>query len=315
MKIVGLTMMTNPTYRQDPWRENIRQMLEVMDEVVVVCGAQNDLTLIQQFVDADSRVQFHYLEWPQPEWRYDELPKHLNFGLQKAKDLLADWVIKLDIDTFIHEKDKDKLREVLKRCMKYDAYAVSFEKYQFFMPNRSYEKGKMPLALNMHHNTVQYGYAGEYTDLCQPITPHSATSELFIQGKMQTFNIPNGTRIPDNQIQRSGMHVFNYDYTFKTEQRAKELLYHFDRSHAKFWGNGYNGQLIEDITPESALENYLNLVRGRIKKCVHRFSTEDHPKMIQPRIRNMGADSFGDNLWGLIEIPKNLAGTDGSTDW
>ena len=296
MKIVALTMITNPTYRQDPWEESIHQMLEVTDHVVVVCGRRKDIQQIEAVFDRKS-VTTLYLEWPQPEWSYEELPKHLNFGLEHCKNIDADWVIKFDIDHFVHEKDAQKLWNRLAFLYGHRKMAGRFEKYQFHRATKCYEKGKVPLAINVrHYPEICYGKAnGEYTDLCQPVT-RTGDSIRWL-GKQ--IEIPVGDKIPERKMAGMGVHVWNYDYTFKTMERSKELIYHFDRSHAKFWRYGYGGRPLDDITPESAWNEFIKMLVPRAGKANKHVAWFDHPKHIQNRIKNIRPEEMGYNLWQL----------------
>src|SRR3990167_6540573 len=171
-QLIGLTMITDPDARQDPWRESIAQALEIFDRVVVVCGADTDaIMVINQFPGHD--IACPLLHWPQPEWSYEELPRHLNAGLAVA---------------------------------------------------RGYEKGKIPLAINCAF-PIQYGqFENDYSDLCQPMMPTDRTRKM----PDGTYDIPLGRKIPG--AASTAVHVWNYDYSFKTIERATELLYHFDRS-------------------------------------------------------------------------------------
>lgn len=291
-------MVTNPDYRQDPWRESIAQMLDVFDHVVVVCGRKQDCFDLDEEFPNLSDVTPVYLEWPQPEWSYEELPRHLNAGLERCREAKADWVVKLDIDNFIHEKDKTQLRQALAIQRAQDRMAASLEKYQFYIPGRCYEKGKMPIALNMKY-PICYGQDNtRYTDLCQPIIP----SEDVVKPKGGVYTIPVGSPIPEKKIGRTGCHVWNYDYTFKTEDRARELLYHFDRSHAKFWGQGYTSKQLQEITAESAMNDFIGLTTGRMRKMVKIMAPDSHPRQIKNRIKNIKPEEFGHSLWGKIKI-------------
>lgn len=302
MKIIGFTIMTDPEYRQDPWRESIRQALEVFDFVVVCYGAVGDGLLLDEMrTEYPGRILSSYMEWPQPEWHYDELPRHLNRALELCKSADADWAVKFDIDYFFHEKEKNTIRNALTDMKYRHVQAGTFEKYQFFMADRAHEKGKMPLALNMDFDICYGKDSTRYTDLCQPIVPNGGATPGY---HMEGYHVPTGT--PLTKTQFTGAHMWNYDYTFKTLERSKELLYHFDLSHASWWKQGYTGRPRDQITPESALEDYLNLVRGRIQKCVHKFKPADHPKMVQSLVVRALNDSrlFGHSLWGMVEIPK-----------
>ena len=301
MKIAGFTMLTDPNYRQDLWMESIRQALEVFDEVVIIYGREKDKELLESvFGNKKLSISWYFLEWPQPEWSYEELPRHLNLGLQYCYGYMADWAVLFSMDYFFHEKDKGKIHAKLAAFKRDKIMIGSFEKLQFFKVNRAYEKGNVPIALNLSFD-FQYGVnESRYTDLCYPIIPSGKTVK-YHSGKYDT---PVGAPIPRDRMRATGIHVWNYDYSFKTEERAKELLYHFDRAHAKWFGAGYYGDKIEDITMESAFRHYIKLVTGRIKKCYKVFKTEDHPKHIQNRVRNIKSNEFGYNLWDKIKITE-----------
>lgn len=273
-------------------------MLEICDEVVVVCGRQEDVPMVNDKF-GQFPVYTEFLHWEQPEWSYEELPKHLNLGVELCKNRKADWIIKHDMDYFLHEKDKRGIRDALSRAYGQGMMAVSFEKYQFHLAKSCYEKGKIPIALNIgKFPNICYGKAkGQYTDLCQPILHESDSIEF----NGRTIEIPEGERIPQKKIVSSGTHVWNYDYTFKTFARSQELLYHFDRSHAKFWGAGYTGRQIEDITLATAMHDFLEMTVSRAKKKTAKLKdTREHPKHIKALIENIQPEQFGFSLWGNI---------------
>lgn len=285
-------MITNPEYRQDPARESIAQALLVFDEVVVVHGRQEDADLIAEWFPNEERVHTAYQYWPQPEWEYPELPAHLNTGLTFAKMLNPDWVIKFDIDCFFHEQEKDKLRHELRLLTTRRKLFGIVEKYQFHHIRRCYEKGKIPLCINVKHDLadkVRYGFDNtRYTDLCQPIFAETVNN-----------GIQEGKKPDDRMYSRLSVHVWNYDYCFKTQERAKELLYYFEKAHAFFWKFGNYGAALEDITPEYALEYFLKLSVSRSKnKAKQRFVISDHPRHVQQLLRNIKPEQFGYNLWG-----------------
>lgn len=306
--IVGFTIMTDPEYRQDPYKESIKQALLVFDRVAVVCGREEDVEILSKEFYEDVRIGalvVDYLEWPQPEWSYDELPKHLNHSLKLAKEMECDWAVKFDLDNFIHEKDGSKMRSELEQLKARKIAVGRFEKYQFFKPLEGYEKGKMSLALNMDFDFT-FGVSVrdkkiEYTDLCQPLLVDKDIKTINLNG----IDISAGNAIKANQQKSTGVHVWNYDYTFKEYDRSKSLLYYFDLSHAKVWGKTYAGHDPETINPDTSMNDYLKLARSRYKKCIKKFKVEDHPKNIKERIKNISPDMFGHNLW-LKEHPHLL---------
>src|SRR3990167_6150005 len=111
MKLSIIATVTNPVKRQDPWLEALECYLDLADQVVIVNGGTpftfENITKIPD-PDRDADITFVNLEWPY-EWSWEELPRHLNAGLEQAT---GDWVIKCDIDYFFHEKDHTRIREL-----------------------------------------------------------------------------------------------------------------------------------------------------------------------------------------------------------
>lgn len=304
MRVIGFTMMTDPDYRQDPWRECIRQALEVFDEVVVIYGREADGPMIEAEFKHEPVYDF-FLNWPQPEWSYEELARHLNLGLEMCRSRRADWAVKFDMDYFIHESQKAEMFQKLS-FMRHDGKLIAtFGKLQFFLATHGYEKGKMYIGLNLNHPLhVTYGQdESRYTDLCQPVIWDGKKTHRMPGG---TYDIPLGTPIDSKYHGNTGVAVWNYDYTFKTYERAKELLYHFDLSHARWWGSGYTGKRPAEITPETAMQDYLQMSGSRVKKCIKDIPIGQHPKHIQEKIRSLTPEQFGHSLWGKVPVPTSF---------
>ena len=113
------TSMTNPEKRNDPWKEALSCYEALADEVVIVGN-----------------------NWPE-EFLWDEIGKTFQSGFEKAS---SDWVIRMDIDYFFHEKDFLKIRNALDKFTNFPVLA--FPQYQFFLPNRYQIKTRLCLAFN-----------------------------------------------------------------------------------------------------------------------------------------------------------------------
>ena len=86
MKISIVTSYSKPEERMDPWKEAIECYEDFCDELIVV---------------------ENYLK---EEFRFEDLGKMFQDGYEKAS---GDWVIKMDIDTLIHENDFASLNILL----------------------------------------------------------------------------------------------------------------------------------------------------------------------------------------------------------
>ena len=118
-KLSIATSYTNPEKRMDPWREALACYEDLADEVV---RSGED--------------------WPY-EFTWDYIGKVFNESYQKAT---GDWVIRMDLDYFFHEKDFENIRKILGD--NFDKPAVAFPKYQFFTPDRYALKTNIVIAYN-----------------------------------------------------------------------------------------------------------------------------------------------------------------------
>ncbi len=301
IKIAAFGMLNNPIYRQEPWRESITHRLECFDVAVLVCGHEPDVAMLAEAFPlewASGKLVAVYREWPFPEWSYEELPKHLNTALALAKEQGCEWVVKLDIDTVVHEKDYQKFRRVIARAHQRDKWLVSFSKLQFFRPQRYWRKSSMPIGLNTSKPII-YGYdETRYTDLCQPIV-WDGVSTVVHNGV--TYDIPKGAAVDERYIQKvREVHLYNYDFTYRTYERSVELLYQIEMAHARFWGKGYSGLPIDQITRETSMRDFLELSRHRYVRMRRRMNIADHPRHFQESLQGLEESQWGFALWNKI---------------
>lgn len=238
--------MTNPEERNDPWKEALECYEDFADEVVVVGQT-----------------------WPK-EFSFEYIGSVFQDGFNKSS---GDWVILMDVDTFFHERDKEKINNVLK---KYEDYpSVAFPKFQFFHPERYNLKSKMCIALNKK-NFPNIKFTGG-PDLCQPtvdgqlIMPDSAPYEKIV--------------------------IWNYEAMFRTKDIIKK-----DRSRfARAWFNSFSNYGVRGgPTQEEAFEAWFKMIEDRYSYHYLKMKIDNHPKYIKNRLQNIPDDQFGSNLFGLI---------------
>lgn len=294
-------MLNNPQYREEPWEESFRQKLDFFDCVCVVCGHEPDVELLQRTFPLEwqsGKLKAIYKAWPFPEWSYEELPRHLNAALSLAKEQGCDWAIKLDVDTVFHEKDKQRLRRVLLKAKQKGKWVVSIRKLQFFIPRRFWKKGHLPVALDVT-KPIAYGFdQSQYTDLCQPIVWDGSSVVLF-NGKK--YDIPSGEAVQEQYILKTKkVSLFNYDFTFRTYERTKELLYQIEMAHARFWGKGYEGRQMYEISRDTAMEDFLRLSKKRFQKMWRYMPISWHPRFFRQSLRSLRPEQWGCRLWGRL---------------
>ena len=103
----------------DPWKESVACYEKLADEVII---------LGENF---------------KKEFAFSDFGPMFDDGFNKAS---GDWVIKMDIDTMIHEKDFESLYASMKKYN--DCPALSMRKFQFFTPFRYHTKSRMGMVLN-----------------------------------------------------------------------------------------------------------------------------------------------------------------------
>jgi hypothetical protein len=302
LRIGTFGLLNNPNYREEPWRENITQRLDFFDVVCLVCGYEKDIAMLQEAFPVEfgsGKLRVIYKLWPFPEWSYDEIPQHLNATLNLAREASCDWAIRLDVDSVFHEKDYNKVRSVIAKAERKGKWIVSFGKLQFFKPTQYWSKSNVPLGLRMN-SPIVYGFdQTQYTDLAQPIE-WDEVSKFSRDGVV--YNIPSGRAVSRNKIHKvRGISVFNYDYTYRTFDRSVELLYQIEMAHARFWGKGYSGLPLSDITRETAMKDFLQTATVRYPRMSQKMDIGDHPKFFQASLKELDCSKWGFDMWDKIK--------------
>jgi len=245
MKISIVTSYTNPEERMDPWREAVECYESLADEVVI---------LGENF---------------KQEFSFSDFTPMFNDGFNSST---GDWVIKMDIDTLIHEKDFELLKNTLKRYEDYPA--ISLRKFQFFTPYRFHTKSRMGMVLNKKKfNNISFNGGG---DGCDPTV--------------------NGKHINEKNVPRSNIAFWNYDSVFKTKKIISDDRARFARAWFRTFNNfGDRG----GETPELAFEAWYKMIKDRYKKHIFKVKIDDHPKFIKNKLKNISEDQFGFNLFGI----------------
>ena len=231
------------------------------------------------------------LEWPY-EWNWLEYPKHLNEGL---KHCTGDWILRLDIDQFVHEKDFEKIREELSKCPQ-DCEATTFQKMSFAYGKKYYQKGGQPIAFR-NRQGIEIGKCIERaTDLCFAVR---RTGEIInykkVDGKETDeilYELPIGH---DLKTYKTGIEYWNYDYFFKTKEFTRKEFWRMSRAYHAFfnsWEFGYD--------EEASFQVFLDMLKGRYNRSPYEYTLETHSKYIQKAILELKPEQFGFNGWGIL---------------
>lgn len=273
MKISGFVCLTNPEERQDPWREHVASALSWADELVIVNGGK-------PLSYPDNRVRFIEYAWPY-DFSWEELPKHLNAGLEACT---GDWAIRLDVDYIFEDGIADELRDRLAQIN--DMRVATFQKMSAILSTKFYQKGGISLGFNKRFADTVVGRANEeHTDLCMPIVKEG-----------EEDGVPFGRLPTEHETGRTGIRLYNYDYTFKTREFSKAEFWRFSKAYYKYFGEYNWGD-----TEEKAIAIFEEMMRGRLAgRHIYTFSPDEQPSFIREKIKDIKPEEFGYDGWGKL---------------
>lgn len=242
--------MTNPEERNDPWKEALNCYEDFADEVII-----------------------EGKDWPK-NFEWDIIGKYFQKGFDNSS---GDWVIRMDIDYFFHEKYLESLKKLL---TKYDDFpAVSFPQYQFFTPDRYQIKTRLCIAFNKKKfPNIKLNGGGD-------LTLATLDDKLIDPKKVPNINIP----------------IFQYDSTFRTREIIASDRSRFAIAWSNYFGNyGDRG----GSTYEEAYEAWFQMIQERYPKHIHKLNINSHPKYIKNKLKLLNNLQFGYEAFGLKNNTK-----------
>ena len=272
-----ITTITNPVERQDKWEEMLSNYLALADEVIVVNGGHNVNSTNNEINVAikSNKLKFIKLPWSN-EWNWIQLPKAINKGIEGAK---MDWIIRLDIDQLIHEKDFSRLRHKLSGLPK-DCQVATLQKMSFTYNKKYYQKGGQPVIFR-NHQGIRVGENLKYkTDLCFPIIP--TNKRRVIDYELPVGYSPKTCKLP--------ISYWNYGYFFKTKEFTKKEFWRFSRAYHRYFHKWVFGD-----SEESSFKVFLNMMRSRHQKAPYTYKLKDHSKYIKEAVKDLTKEQFGFN--------------------
>ena len=244
------TTMTNPETRNDPWREALSCYEFFANEVVVVGD-----------------------DWPE-EFTWDHIGKTFQEGYEKCT---SDWVMRMDIDYFLHQKDKHKLYKTLEKYKDYPV--ISLPQYQIFTPDRYQIKTRLCLVFNKKkYKNILLNGGGD-------LTLATINGELIDPKKTPMVNIP----------------IYQYESTFRTKEILEQDRARFARAWFRYF-NTYESR--GGSTPKGAYNAWFEEIKKRYPKHSFRLEIEDHPKFIIEKLSTLDDNQFGKSAFGLAGITK-----------
>ena len=275
MKLTIFTTMTEPTKRQDAWKEAVNSYLDLADEVLLVIGDKDlwhseDSKEIVSTWNKHPRIKVMYHVWDE-EFNWSFIGEQFQRGYEAAE---GDWVIRADLDYIFHEKDIDRIRTMLNLIG--DAPAASFWKYQFLLVDRYQIKSRPVIAMNKlkYGDRIKLNGGG---DLCQP----TLDGELITSESVPEIKCP----------------IYNYDFCFKSEKIIRKDFQRFSRA----WFKTFGEYTIGGPDEESAFQYFKQMMVGRFLGRGHeQIDLSAHPRYIQERIKHLESDRFGYSMFGWV---------------
>lgn len=260
MKLSIITTFSNN--RQEAWKEALDNYCELADEVVVVYDKGD--SYVQGYLSTLPKVKAVALDWPF-EYDWSEFPRHFNQALALAT---GDWVIKLDIDLFIHEDNFKELRSRLEECK---SRVASLHKVSVY-GDHYYSKGNVVNCLRRevkdNERILQFGgVIGEGNDDLVGIVEVE-----YVEGK----HVPMG-RVPTD-VYRTGVNFWNFDYSFKSKEIAHRDFARMARAYKRYFKKDIFGKDDED-----AIRIYEAQRVDRTRRAINKLEPSMLPKHIRDK--------------------------------
>ena len=247
MKLSVFTSMTDPESRNDPYKEALECYEDFADELVIVGE-----------------------DWPY-EFKFDKIGQIFQEGFEKST---GDWVIRMDIDYFVHEKQIQKLKNNL---IKYKEYpGVVFPQYQFFVPTK-------------------YSY---HTNLCLAVNKTKFPDIKLNGGTDKILPTINNKILNFKKLPWLDVPIWQYDGIFRTKNIIAEDRARFARAWHRY-SNNYDKR--GGPTKELAYDAWFNFQKTRFKNHIFNVNIQDHPKYIKERLKDLKENQFGYSAFGIAE--------------
>jgi hypothetical protein len=243
------TTITDPYRRQDKYIEAITNYSRVADEIVVVNGGR------EVCYPRDIKIKETESTWPW-DFPFDLIGQQFQRGYDACD---GDWAIKMDLDTFIHENDVDKLKEVLEHNK--DKPAVCFVKMNWVKDDLFLPKARVIFAINKKK-------CGEH------ITWDASTTK--------SKPAYDGEELKEEKL-HVAIPVYNYHFAFKEKEQIMEDRYRFANAWHQMTGDTSWG--CESV--EAAYDQFIRETKERYGTHKDNLVKIDHPKEVQKIIREL----------------------------
>lgn len=305
MTISAFVLTTNAIERQYPIVECLRSYLPFCDEIIVVDGGSTDGTIeaIENIHNSRIRIiQDEDTEW-EKEWAYWRMSHNLNRGYEECQ---GDWAIKVDADFVMHESCYEPLKEYFENATKDEKLTTTFARRNIILMDSYYIKKWNLFAVNKalcrtKEIDVKYGLdLGNWGWGNQPVIAEE-----------KTFKIWHGTLLTNRENRlMTCANIFNYSYAFRTREMACQIISRQMLAVVRQKILGGSEEAKKELqsymdNPEVYLNWYIDGYKGYMRKRQFPLASPDnHPKVIQDKVRDLKPEQGGWNLWGELGTAK-----------
>jgi glycosyltransferase involved in cell wall biosynthesis len=314
MSISGYTTVFRGEELQFPYKEAIKSLLGCCDEVVVLVtlkdGEDTDGTLanLQVMAEHDNRIKIYTQDWDRNEPLQDGLAK------AKARSFCSgDWVIQIDADEILHEKDYQFYTEVPSKypdntlisvgCLDFfhtrrqiivDGVANFKPRISKNLPNITHGLQKEFAEINIRTGkTVCSSMLSDGAGYINPETGEAVVADLFLID----------SRIEEERqkaINEHQIYLNTYAEIIETTFNSLPYVFHYscidlDRKvnlQYKMWDGLWNlfAGKIDSIEEKSDIDNNLKRekVMHRINNTLTAIIDVSHPKVAEEYLSRIG---------------------------
>lgn len=307
MRISAYTIVTNAIKNQFPFIESIKSYLPVVDEMIVVDGGSIDGTVEAIREIGDSRIRIVTIPWDQ-NWTYKQMGINWNVGLYECT---GDVVITFDADYILHENvygdfnPKWDLRLDCETMLQETWRSAQFTRFNFILSDRFFLKSKKTLAVNMKlcregGLNIKHGFDPEIKNWgFEPVVAEFEENGVWFGKLLRRYS----------RSMISSANVYNYDYMFMTEDVAKAARHRHYLAEVKQFNFDYHKAImpkhhykVSEVSgkPEIAWKEYRDQCLVNMGREQGHIRLQDHPLVIQERIKNLTPLHQGYDSWGWL---------------
>lgn len=268
-KISGLVVLSEAEWGCYPYLESIQSFLPVVDELVVafnVYGKKDgSLEKIKALNNPKIRIVPTVFDILKYGWESYGIARTMGYQACKGQIILM-----FDADGILHEKDIEKVKTDLANLINRNFSQGYWNKYRTYKPT-------------MYHK--QYKHSGIYNK--------EKLGDRFDFFRVDHKGAPNFDNLTKEEQESKNLdiYLFGYEHIWDTE----EVL--------KFKTNRY-GQMIDRQhklafkTPDQYFDIYMRELVTKLNKDGLYMAIENHPKIIQEKLKLVNEKQFGYNFFG-----------------